>query len=247
MSGWVCQWKPFWIPVGESFQKTYLEEWKYTSDDSSDEEGFATFPALVQSPANHGYFSKTKLRDDAPPTPRPAEQPDALPWEPAGGQDKAYFWERNEAPLPPLRPKCNFIHPWQLNPFPEHLELPFSSDEILSGYEDIVSSGTLMYRLGQNGPSRYLGTFFGGCPKTTADFREASRRRHDASSQTIRFSKNLTNRSPVAAKYLQLEPRTPTWKRRCLRKADCKQVARSLPCRKLLGMSTTSFSRIAST
>ena len=19
MSGWVCQWKPFWIPVGESF------------------------------------------------------------------------------------------------------------------------------------------------------------------------------------------------------------------------------------
>ena len=27
MSGWVCQWKPFWITVGESFQKAYLEEW----------------------------------------------------------------------------------------------------------------------------------------------------------------------------------------------------------------------------
>ena len=37
------------------------------------------------------------------------------------------FWERIEAPLPPLRPrpKCNFIHPRQLSPFPERLELPF--------------------------------------------------------------------------------------------------------------------------
>ena len=37
---------------------------------------------------------------------------------------------------------CNFIHPGQLSPFPERLEMPFSIDEILSGYEDIVSSGT---------------------------------------------------------------------------------------------------------
>ena len=34
------------------------------------------------------------------------------------------------------------IHPRQLSLFPEHLELPFSNDEILSGYEEIVSSGT---------------------------------------------------------------------------------------------------------
>ena len=27
--GWVCQWKPFWIPVGGSFQKAHLEEWIY--------------------------------------------------------------------------------------------------------------------------------------------------------------------------------------------------------------------------
>ena len=46
-------------------------------DDSSDEEGFANFPALVQSPGNKGHISKTKLRDDAPSAPRPAEQPDA--------------------------------------------------------------------------------------------------------------------------------------------------------------------------
>ena len=52
MSGCVCQWKPFWIPVGESFKKAYLEEWIYAGDDSSDEQGFANFPALVQSTDN---------------------------------------------------------------------------------------------------------------------------------------------------------------------------------------------------
>ena len=66
-----------------------------------------------------------------PPTPRPSRQPDSLPWELATPQDKAYFWERIEAPLPPFRPRCNFIHPRQLSPFLERLESPFSSDEIL--------------------------------------------------------------------------------------------------------------------
>ena len=36
----------------------------------------------------------------------------------------------------------SFIHPKQLSPFPERLELPFPIEEILSGYEDVVSSGT---------------------------------------------------------------------------------------------------------
>ena len=67
LSGWVCQWKPFWIPVGESFTKACLEEWIFTGDDSSDEQGFANFPALVQSTDNKCY-----IRDDEPPTPRPA-------------------------------------------------------------------------------------------------------------------------------------------------------------------------------
>ena len=129
MSGWVCQWKPLWIPVGESFKKAYLEEWIYTGDDSSDEQGFAKFPALVQSTGNKSY-----IHEDASPAPGPARQPDSLPWEPTGPQDGAYFWESNEAQLPPLLPRCNFIHTRQISPFPERLKLPFSSDEILSGF-----------------------------------------------------------------------------------------------------------------
>ena len=86
----------------------------------------------------------TDHSDCIPETPRISKQFDSLPWEPTRPQDKAYFWERIEAPLPPLRPrpKCNFTHPRQLSPFPERQELPFSSDEILFGYEEIDSSGT---------------------------------------------------------------------------------------------------------
>ena len=35
MSGWICRWKPFWIPVGDNFQKAYLEEWLRVGDDST--------------------------------------------------------------------------------------------------------------------------------------------------------------------------------------------------------------------
>ena len=172
MSGWVCQWKPSWIPVGESFQKAYLEEWVYTGDDSSDGQGFANFLALVQGPGNKGHISKSKLREDAPPAPRPAAQPDALPWDPVGPQGTAFFWERNEAPLPLFRPRCNFIHPRQLSPLLERLKLPFSSEEILSGFEEIVSSigHRSVHRVGKNRPSRYLGTTYGRCSKSHRRF-----------------------------------------------------------------------------
>ena len=145
-----------------SFKKSLLGGMDiYTGDDSSDEQGFANFPALVQSTGNKGY-----KRDDAPPPPRPAGQPDAFLWEPIGPQDKAYFWERNDAPLPPLRPRCNFIHPRQLSPLPERLKLPFPIGEILSGFEEIVSSGRPVHRVGKNRPSRYLGTSYGGCSES---------------------------------------------------------------------------------
>ena len=102
VSGWVCQWKHFWISVEDSFKKAYMEEWVFISD-----------------------------------------VPSEGPWEPAKPHDIACFWKRIEAPLPPLRPrpKCDFIHPRQLSPFPERLVLPFSNEVILSGYEELDSSG----------------------------------------------------------------------------------------------------------
>ena len=36
MTGRVCQWKPFWIPVDDSFKNAYVEEWVFQVTDTSD-------------------------------------------------------------------------------------------------------------------------------------------------------------------------------------------------------------------
>ena len=36
MTGWVCQWKPFWIPGDDSFKKAYVEDWVFEITDPSD-------------------------------------------------------------------------------------------------------------------------------------------------------------------------------------------------------------------
>ena len=41
-----CQWKPFWIPVGESFKKAFVEMWVFVSGDSSDRQNVVDFPVL---------------------------------------------------------------------------------------------------------------------------------------------------------------------------------------------------------
>ena len=71
-------------------------------DDSSGGQGMANIPTLVQGVGSKDYTSKQKLPEEAPSAPRSAGQPDALTWEPIGTQGTASFWERTEAPLPPL-------------------------------------------------------------------------------------------------------------------------------------------------
>ena len=48
MTGWVCQRKPFWIPVEDSFKKAYVEEWVFlvnaTSERSNSESQGAVIP-----------------------------------------------------------------------------------------------------------------------------------------------------------------------------------------------------------
>ena len=90
---------------------------------------------------------------------------------------------KTEAPLPPPRPWCNSIHPKQLSPFPERLKLPFSWEEIQSGYEDVVSSGTDQFTTWvKTDPDVTLVRHMVDVQKAVAEFREASTRRHDTSS-----------------------------------------------------------------
>ena len=123
--------------LGESFQKAFLEEWIHMGGDSPDEQDSANFPALVHCLVTKVTSPHQSCMKKTLPAHRPAGQPDALLWEHIGPQGTASFWERIEAPLLPLRPRCNFIHQKQLSLFPERLKLPFSNEEILSGFEDI--------------------------------------------------------------------------------------------------------------
>ena len=114
MTGWVCQWKPFWIPVEDSFKKAYVEEWVFLVNATSER-------------------SNSESQGDViPETPKVSMPVSSSLWGPTKNQDTACSWERIEAPLPPLQPRSTC----------ERLELPFSCDAFLSGYEDLVSSGS---------------------------------------------------------------------------------------------------------
>ena len=134
-----------------------------------------------------------------------------------------FFWERIEAPLPRVRPrpKCNFMHPRQLSPFPERLGLPFSNDEIL--YEDIVSSRTDHFAAWVKvSPHKVLVQHMVDIQRATTDFREASERRPATSSQTNSVNKHFATRLILLpdSQHLRLQPWAPTRKRRCLRKKE---------------------------
>ena len=77
----------------------------------------------------------------------------------------------------------------QLSPFPERLNLPFSCDETLSGYEDICLLTDQFTDCVKTDPHDTLVHHMVDVQKATADFREASEKRHSTSSQTNRFSK----------------------------------------------------------
>ena len=178
------------------------------------------FLRLCRAQATKATSPNQKLRDDAPPAPRPVEQPDALHWKPTWLQGTAYFWERNEAPLPPLRPRCNFIHPRQLSSLPERLELPFWSDEILSGYEDFVSSGTVQFTAWVNtGPHATLVHHMVDVQKSYRRLSRGIRKEawYTFSDKPLPQKYIQSFACAEAAEYLQLESRAPTRKRRCLR------------------------------
>ena len=68
MTKWVCKWKPFWVPRGDTFQKAYLEETEQEDDDPSH-----THAGLSKNSHRSRSFSRTAasesfqaVKDDAP-------------------------------------------------------------------------------------------------------------------------------------------------------------------------------------
>ena len=184
-----------------------MEEWVFVSGDSSDGQNGMDFPVL----------HSTDHSDCILETPTISKQVGSLPWEPTRPQDKSFVWERIEAPLPPSRPwpECNLIHPRQLCPFPERLELPFSDDEILSACEDSVYSGTDHFTAWVKMSHHEISVqHVADIHKTTAEFREGSERNpaissHEQCQQTFCYPFGCAEET----QHVQLEPWTPTVKK----------------------------------
>ena len=99
--------------------------------------------------------------------------------------------QRIEAPLPPLQPR----------PTRERLELPFSSDALLSGYEDLVPSSSDHFTMwGKMGPHEILEEHVVDIHKIVADFRDAFERNQSSSSQSYGVNIIFSHQSPLQKK-----------------------------------------------
>ena len=109
------------------------------------------------------------------------------PWSPPKNEDSACSRKRIESPLPPLQPR----------PTCERFELPFFCDAIVSGYEDLVSSGSDQFTMwGKMSHQEILAEHVVAIPKVVADFRDAFERIQSSSSQSYGVNKYFSS-SPM--------------------------------------------------
>ena len=90
------------------------------------------------------------------------------------------------------------MHPKQLSPFPERLELPYPNGEILSGYEkdvSIIRDGFTAWAKAD--PNDTLERHMVDVRKAFAKYREASVRKQEASVQEYFFDGSVPNRFSV--------------------------------------------------
>ena len=125
-----------------------------------------------------------------------------------------------------------------------------SNDEFLCGYEEFDSSGTDLFTSWVKMSDReILDQQMVDIEKATAEFREASERKHATSAHMNSSRKRFATRSIVQRRLsiYNWNSWTPSGKRRCLRTTNCRKVAYHYFARGVPSMLTTSFSRIAST
>ena len=215
-----------------------LEQWKRFDDEQRRdpvEGNFLTSPCTSESavPSQSGSIDVTFKQEepwDTSSSPKYSWQavgePDAPIWKLSGTRGTSALWEMSEAPLPHHRRVCNDVHPKQQSPFPDRLNLPYLDEEILSGYEKDVS---------------FIRDVFIAC--VTADFETIlelplSTLERLTKNSAMHLPENMillikstisTTTCPAAhlyrkAEHLQLEPRTPTWKRRLYRETNRREM-----------------------
>ena len=209
MTGWVCRWKPFGIPVEDSFTKAFLEKWVFLVNATSER-------------------SKSESQGDVcPETPHVSMPVSSSPWNQRKSRTQLVLENVFiEAPLPPLLPRSTC----------ERLELPFSCDAFLSGYEDRVSSGSDHFTAwSKMSPQEILAEHVVGIHKVVADFRDAFERFQSSSSQSYGVDKMLFFSITCAeeAQHLHLEPLGPDVEGRRFEETNCGEMAYCYPARSI--------------
>ena len=190
VTSWVCQWKP---SGSRSGNRSKRPSWRSGSSTAVNRLPNKILWMSLCSRAQTTLIAYLKHPDHR-------DNLTLFLGHPRGLSVRPIFGSELRHPLPPLwpRPTCNFIHPRQLSPFPERLELPFSNDETLSVYDDIVSSGSDHFTSWVNvSPHEVLVQHMVDIQRATADFREASERRPATSCQTHGANKHFSSQSLV--------------------------------------------------
>ena len=193
----VCNWTPFCFPRGGTFQNAYLEEWYQEDDDPSH---------IHAEESKNSHKSRSFSRTAAPESlhavlddgwnatreiPAPCGCP-SLPqsswqlvgdtneptkhWKHTETQKSAVFLEPLGAPVP------QFFHPVQFGILPKRSSLPYPDAEILSGYEEDVSSVRGGFSAWvKSDPETILHRHFVDAKGANPAFREAPVRKHSPS------------------------------------------------------------------
>ena len=165
-----CPMTGFWILVDDSFKKAYVEDWVFQITDPSD----------FSLPGGEG--------DIIPETPKVTLPVSSSQREAPKPEVSACAQEHIEAPLPPFQPR----------PTCERLELPFSSDATLSGFEDLhLPSSDQFTMWGKMTSDEFLTEHVVDIRRIAADFRDAFETIQASSSQASRVNKLFSSQSPV--------------------------------------------------
>ena len=237
MTGWVCQWKPFWIPVGDTFQEAYLEEWQRVDDGSMRDPGeIIQFPALPIRQGDEDRRIKT-VPSTMSNLGTPHQHRDPLgkhlgnlmrllgcspePWvlQPSGNFRRHHCLSQSVgANLLTRNSSVPFLNVWKCR-------IP---TEILSGYEEDVSFIRDRFTTWvKEDPNDTLERHMVDVRMAFAEYREASVRRQEAPAQENFFDSSVPNRSSVQ-KWLSvynLNPGPRRGKEGRHRKTNCGKMA----------------------
>ena len=143
-----------------------VEEWVFISDEPSDGQNTVEVPGL----------HSTDHSDCISETPRISKQFTSLPWEHPKPQEQV-FCNRNEVPLPPLRPrpKYNFIQPRQRRPFLEREPIYLLHGSRRASTKSWSSTWWMFRRLQHNFARRQKGNLLHLLAETSSSKHFASR------------------------------------------------------------------------